>query len=87
MEGFVKGDIVVVHFSFSDFSFAKRRPALVIAKYKQDYILSEITSNLQADEFSILISDSDLNQGILKHTSVIKLYKMFTGDKDRKSNV
>ena len=81
MEGFVKGDILVINFPFSDFSFAKRRPALVLAKHRDDYILCEITSNLTKDKFSIFISDSDLNKGVLKYSSIIKLYKIFTADK------
>ncbi len=32
MERFVKGDVVVVPFPFSDLTQAKRRPALVIAE-------------------------------------------------------
>lgn len=32
MAGFVKGDVVVVPFPFSDLSRAKRRPALVVAE-------------------------------------------------------
>ena len=31
MEEFVKGDVVIVPFPFSDLTQAKRRPALVIA--------------------------------------------------------
>ncbi|MCK4735836.1 MAG: hypothetical protein KAT65_25505 [Methanophagales archaeon] len=36
MERFVKGDVVVVPFPFSDLSSAKRRPALVIAELEGD---------------------------------------------------
>ena len=32
MATFVKGDVVIVPFPFSDLSQAKRRPALVVAK-------------------------------------------------------
>ena len=32
MERFVKGDVVVVPFPFSDLTQAKRRPALIIAE-------------------------------------------------------
>jgi mRNA interferase MazF len=45
MARFVKGDIVVVPFPFSDLTQAKRRPALVIAELKgNDVILCQITS-------------------------------------------
>ena len=43
MARFVKGDVVVVPFPFSDLSHAKRRPALVIASLKgDDAILCQI---------------------------------------------
>ena len=45
MAEFVKGDVVVVPFPFSDLSQAKRRPALVISKLDgDDLILCQITS-------------------------------------------
>ena len=43
MAGFVKGEIVVLPFPFSDLSAAKRRPALVLADLQgQDIILCQI---------------------------------------------
>ena len=45
MGKFVKGDIVVIPFPFSDLSSSKRRPALVLAGLKgNDIILCQITS-------------------------------------------
>lgn len=45
MERFVKGDVVVVPFPFSDLTKAKRQPALVIADLEgDDLILCQITS-------------------------------------------
>ncbi len=45
MEKFVKGDIVVVPFPFSNLTRAKRRPALVITPLAgDDVILCQITS-------------------------------------------
>lgn len=45
MGAFVKGDVVVVPFPFSDLSAAKRRPALVVAALSgNDVILCQITS-------------------------------------------
>ena len=43
MEKFVKGDVVVVPFPFSDLTEAKRRPALVLAELDRvDRILCQI---------------------------------------------
>ena len=39
MAKFVKGDVVVVPFSFSDLTQAKRRPALLIAVLASDDFL------------------------------------------------
>ena len=45
MAEFVKGDVIVVPFPFSDLTQAKRRPALVIATLAgDDLILCQITS-------------------------------------------
>jgi mRNA interferase MazF len=45
MERFVKGDIVVIPFPFSDLSGSKKRPALVLADLQgDDIILCQITS-------------------------------------------
>jgi len=42
MERFVRGDVVVVPFPFSDLTQAKRRPALVIAELEgNDLILCQ----------------------------------------------
>jgi len=40
MGKFVKGDIVVVPFPFSDLSTAKKRPALVVASLVGDGVLT-----------------------------------------------
>ena len=39
MEKFVKGDIVIVPFPFSDLSESKKRPAMVIAELKGDDVI------------------------------------------------
>jgi len=45
MAAFVKGDVVVLPFPFSDLTDAKKRPALVLAALtRNDFILCLITS-------------------------------------------
>ena len=81
MERFIKGDIVVVPFPFSDLSNYKKRPALVIATLKgDDLILCQITSQSISDEYAMLLSSEDLVSGNLKRKSNIRPNRIFTAD-------
>jgi len=78
---FVKGDIVVVPFPFSDLTQSKRRPALVIADLTgKDVILCQITSQWVNDEYAILIDDKDFDEGNLSQRSHIRPNRIFTAD-------
>jgi mRNA interferase MazF len=78
---FVKGDIVVVPFPFSDLSAAKRRPALVVATLTgDDVILCQITSRTVADSYAISITDADLSTGGLRQDSNVRPNRLFTAD-------
>ncbi|GBE05328.1 pemK-like protein [bacterium BMS3Abin10] len=67
MAKFVKGDVVVVPFPFSDLTQAKRRPALVISKLEgDDLILCQITSQFIKDDYAISLTDKDFAKGSLK---------------------
>jgi len=81
MAGFVKGDVVVVPFPFSDLSQAKRRPALVAASLDgDDLILCQITSRQLHDRYSIPLIDSDMQTGGLERQSYIRPNRLFTAD-------
>ena len=82
MEKFVKGDVIVFPFPFSDLSSVKKRPALVISVFEgDDLLLCQITSQIQPDIYSIKINDSDFKAGSLNLPSFIRGNKLFTGDK------
>ena len=82
MEKFVKGDVVVLPFPFSDLSASKKRPALVIAALDgDDIILCQITSKARTDNYSIILNNSDFKQGNLNLTSIIRPNRLFTADK------
>ncbi len=82
MATFVKGDIVVVPFPFSDLTNAKRRPALVLATLKgNDLILRQITIQTTHDSYTIQIDNSDFEIGSLKHKSNNRPNRIFTADK------
>ncbi len=60
MARFVKGDVVVVPFPFSDLSQAKRRPALVLTNLEgDDLILCQITSQQVRDQYAIKLDHED----------------------------
>ncbi|HNX40125.1 MAG TPA: type II toxin-antitoxin system PemK/MazF family toxin [Methanothrix sp.] len=81
MEKFVKGDVVVLPFPFSDLTKAKRRPALVLAELDgDDRILCQITSRQSGDRHAVLINEFDFQEGSLNRTSNIRPNRIFTAD-------
>ncbi len=82
MEEFVKGDVVVLPFPFSDLSKSKKRPALVVAILEgEDIVLCQITSEARVDSYSIVLTSNDFKKGSLNLTSMIRPNKLFTADK------
>jgi mRNA interferase MazF len=78
---FVKGDVVVIPFPFSDLSQSKRRPALVIAALEgDDVILCQLTSKTIRDTYAIPIDDSDFISGSLRQPGNIRPNRLFTAD-------
>ena len=70
MAKFVKGDVVVVPFPFSDPTQSKRRPAIVISALDgDDLILCQITRHSIKDNYAILLNDKDFKRGSLKQSS------------------
>ncbi len=81
MARFVKGDVVVVPFPFSDLTQAKRRPALVIADLEgDDIILCQITSQAIKDKYSVPLFQPDFETGGLQQASNIRPNRIFTAD-------
>ncbi|MCI0691408.1 type II toxin-antitoxin system PemK/MazF family toxin [candidate division KSB1 bacterium] len=81
MGRFVKGDVVVAPFPFSDLSATKKRPALVVATLTgDDLLLCQITSQVASDTYAISLSQSDFANGKLKHDSNIRPNRLFTAD-------
>jgi mRNA interferase MazF len=83
MERFIKGDIVIIPFPFSDLSDSKRRPALVLANlHGNDIILCQITSQNTSDNLSISLNFEDFISGSLPVNSFIRPNRIFTADKN-----
>ena len=83
MERFIKGDIVVVPFPFSDLSRSKRRPALVVQHFGgEDLLLAQITSKSVLDNFAIPLSENEFEAGSLNKPSNLRPNKLFTCSKN-----
>jgi len=83
MGKFVKGEIVVVPFPFSDLSASKRRPALVLVDLPgDDIILCQITSQNVKDSMSIHIDTTDVTNGKLSNPSNLRPNRLFTADEN-----
>ena len=77
MAGFVKGDVVVIPFPFSDLSGNKRRPALVLATLPgNDIILCQISSRNRKDKFTTALSLTDfISKTAIVHFLALNLSK------------
>lgn len=84
MATFVKGEVVVIPFPFSDLSGNKRRPALVLADLPgDDIVLCQITSQSSPkDIFAIPLYAMDFTSGSLPVASNIRPNRIFTADKN-----
>ncbi len=81
MERFVKWDVIVLPFPYTDFSNTKKRPALVISNLKgQNVILAQITTNKRNDEDLINLTKNDFSAGPLNLNSYIIPSLIFTFD-------
>ena len=82
MGEFVKGDVVVLPFPFSDLSASKKRPALVVTVIPPygDLILCMITSRGAKDPSAIPLSRSDFLAGGLPRQSYVRPNRLFTAD-------
>ena len=83
MGTFIKGDVVVIPFPFSDLSGAKRRPAFVVTDLPgDDIILCQITGVSRSDPFALPLNQADFVSGSLPVDSFIRPNKIFTADKN-----
>lgn len=82
MGKFIKGDVVVLPFPFTDLSSAKKRPALILADITgDDYIMLQITSKSVTDNYAIPLLKDDFLSGSLNRDSNIRPNKIFTFDR------
>ena len=73
------GQVVIVHFPFSDLTASKLRPAVVLAEAgRGDWILCQITSKSYGDTRAISVDTADFASGSLRLASFARPGKLFT---------
>lgn len=81
MAKFIKGDVVVIPFPFTDLSSSKKRPAVILAGMDgDDYLMLQITSQNVKDRYAIPLLKNDFQSGFLQRDSNIRPNKIFTLD-------
>lgn len=82
MGRFVKGDVVVLPFPFSDLSATKRRPALVIGELDGvDLVVCQITSQQRpSNKHCIALTTRNMKCGSISKDSWIRASRIFTVD-------
>ena len=82
MEGFVKGDVVILNFPYSDLKNIKRRPVLILKVPKgNDIIVLQITASSYEKNVEIPIKNEDFLYGNLKRNSFIRIDKIASIEK------
>lgn len=84
MGKYVKGDVVVCQFPFSDLTTVKRRPALCISSLAghgdSDYIVCAITSKSYEGSCVVNLTSADFELGEIEHDSYIQVAHIFTAN-------
>ena len=76
-------DIVLIPIPFTDLSSKKRRPVVILSNdeynmNQEDIVVAAITSNISDDEYSVRITQDDVEGGTLPRPSVIKGDKIYS---------
>lgn len=79
MERFVKGDIIIIDFPFSNLMQVKRRPALIIKVPRgEDVIICQITAESQEKDVEISLKNNEFVKGGLRRDSYVRIDKITT---------
>ena len=82
MEGFVKGDVIIIEFPYSNLRDVKRRPVLILKVPKgEDVIVAQITGESYEDSVEILLKKENFKQGGLKRISYLRIDKIASIEK------
>ena len=81
MAAFIKGEVVVMPFPYSNLSSTKRRPALVVAALAgDDIILCPISSQAAGNVDAVPLTGGDFVRGSLQRDSNIRPDHLLTAD-------
>lgn len=88
MARFVKGDVIIGWFPFSNTIGSKKRPALVIASWTrrdafqqgEDYLLCMISTQNVNDPYSFALQVQDVENGSLNKASYVRPSYLFSAD-------
>ena len=85
-------ELILLPFPFSDLTSAKVRPALVLSSdaYNtacDDVIVCALTTNLSRTDYSVLIQQTDLESGVLKVPSRVKVDALIQADQSLDSYI
>jgi mRNA interferase MazF len=80
-------DIVLISFPFSDLKSSKVRPVLVLSDNEynrkfEDFIAVPITTNVKSREYSVLVTNKNLEKGRLIVDSNVKIDRIFSISKN-----
>ena len=73
------GDILIAEFLYSNQSGSKRRPVVLINRFKEDLLVAYFTTEVSKyanEATAILISQDDIGEGKIKSTSIIRVHKL-----------
>ena len=76
-------DILLIPIPFTDLSSQKRRPVIVLSNSKHneaydDFVAVAVASNIQEKEYSLWLSQGNLEEGHLKVPSMVRADKIYT---------
>ena len=79
-------DLLLVPFPFSDQSGKKVRPVVVISNdgfnnHSEDVLVIGVTSIIKQDSYSVLLSPSDIEEGVLRDRCCAKVENIIKIDK------
>ena len=79
-------DIILIPIPFTDLTSRKKRPAIIISndnynETHEDIVVVALTSNVESRDFTIMLTNDEMEEGTLKVTSMIRADKIYTLNK------